>query len=618
MSTLKEAYLYPRATSTRQQVVLGGPWRFQFDPHSVGMDEGWHSKLPEPIEMPVPCAFSDVFTDAASRDYTGDFWYETDVCLPHEWENMVVLLRFGAAAHRARIFVNGQEVCSHEGGFLPFAASVNQAAVFGGENRISVLLNNELREDRIPVGLTERLPDGTKLARGYFDFFNYSGILRPVNLLALPEERILDYSVVHRLQGSDAWTDYRVETNGAHPVRLKLYDQDGREVATAQGSDGSLYIPQARLWKVRDAYLYRLVIQIVDGDRVLDEYTDHIGIRTVSIEAGQLLLNGEPVYLKGFGRHEESELYGRALSPAALKRDFELMKWCGANSFRTAHYPHSEETYLMADREGFLVIDETPAVGMMTSTLNFLDAAKGTRSGFFQKPGIPELLRTHLQAVEGLILRDKNRACVIAWCLLNEPETTDDASLPYLEAVFAAARALDPQQRPCTFTSLMTALPHACKCQHLCDIISLNRYYGWYVYGGKDLSQAREALRHELTEWSSIGASRPVLFTEYGADTHPGEMKLPDIMWTQEYQTRYLAMCHEVFDQFPIVKGEQLWTFADFQTDEGILRVNGNKKGLFTRQRQPKAAAHAVKLRWESLPTDHKSHTEGKTKEGKP
>ena len=106
--------------------------------------------------------------------------------------------------------------------------------------------------------------------------------------------------------------------------------------------------------------------------------------------------------------------------------------------------------------------------------------------------------------------------------------------------------------------------------------------------------------------WAKKDPVRPLIFTEYGADTSAAEHKLPSVMWSQEYQEEYLEMSHRVFDSYDFVAGELVWNFADFQTTEGIMRVNGNKKGIFTRQRQPKAAAWYFKKRWESLPRDYK------------
>ena len=126
--------------------------------------------------------------------------------------------------------------------------------------------------------------------------------------------------------------------------------------------------------------------------------------------------------------------------------------------------------------------------------------------------------------------------------------------------------------------------------------------------GGYEMCDAEAAFRAEMDRWAEKNLDRPFIFTEYGADTYAAEHKLPSVMWSQEYQKEYLEMCHRVFDSYDFIRGEQVWNFADFQTTEGIMRVNGNKKGIFTRQRQPKDAAFYFKDRWEKLPLDHKSN----------
>ena len=290
----------------------------------------------------------------------------------------------------------------------------------------------------------------------------------------------------------------------------------------------------------------------------------------------------------------------------AFYRDFELMKWIGANSFRTSHYPYSEEIYQMADREGFLIIDEVPAVGMFQSLMNFMEASTGKQTAFFEKETTPVLLKAYLRAIEEMIRRDKNHPSVIAWSLLNEPETTNEAAVPYFKEVFDLANKLDMQKRPRTFALIMNSLPDTCKCYQFSDIIALNRYYGWYMKGGYEICVAEELFHKEMNAWKEKKLNKPFIFTEYGADTLASEHKLPSVMWSQEYQDEYLKMTHEVFDSYDFIKGEQIWNFADFQTTEGIMRVNGNKKGVFTRQRQPKDIAYKLKERWENLPLDYK------------
>jgi beta-glucuronidase len=603
------ALLYPRATAARQLVSLDGLWKFRFDAGACGLAEAWQNGTGAKETMPVPASFQDFFTDKESREYTGDFWYETDFFVPAEWQGRSVCIRFGSVTHRAIVFVNGKEVASHEGGFLPFAADISGAANYGGANRLVVKGNNELSEKTLPVGRTVTLPDGRKAVKPYFDFFNYAGIMRPVKLLALPQNAITDLSVLPRLVTGGAELDYAVETSGPQSgceVSVSLLDEDGREAAAGTGKAGTLRVPGARLWKARDAYLYRLWVRLFDNGRLVDEWYEDTGIRTVEIRGTEILLNGESVYLKGFGKHEDSDIVGRGFNPGALKRDFELMKWIGANSFRTSHYPYAEETYLMADREGFLVIDEAPAVGLYDSTSNFLDASKGVKVPFFEKETIPELLKNHLDAVNAMIARDKNHPCVIAWSLFNEPESNSEKAVPYFKEIFDAALAADPQKRPRTFTLIMFSRPDTCKCYQFSDFICLNRYYGWYVLGGAEIGAAELALRSELDGWKARSLNKPFVFTEYGADTSAELHKLPSVQWSQEYQIECLEMNHRVFDRYDFVKGEQVWAFADFQTGEGIHRVDGNQKGVFTRQRQPKAAAFYFKQRWESLPLDYK------------
>ena len=596
-----QTLLYPIDTATRRAVSLNGMWGFQTDPQARGQEDGWVRRLPAPDQIPVPASFQDFYTDKATREYCGDFWYEKDVFVPEEWKGKDVAVRFGCATHVATVWCNGVEITSHEGGFLPFSADITDAAVYGGMNHIAVRVNNELSETRLPCGTVKELPNGLKHAAPYFDFYNYSGLQRNVWLTALPRTRIDDYELVHTLQGADAETAYKVSATGSAAVTVQLLDAEGNTVAESTGSEGVLHVRNARLWNVRNAYLYTIVLRLTDGDKLVDEYREAVGIRTVETAGRQILLNGEPVYLKGFGKHEDADMIGRGFSQAVMKRDFELMKWIGANSFRTSHYPYSEEIYQMADREGFLIIDEVQAVGCFPSLMNFAEASSGKQTAFFARETTPQLLEHHKRSVEEMIRRDKNHACVIAWSLLNEPDTSDDSATAYFEEVFAWAHTCDPQKRPRTFALLMNSRPETCRCHQVADFLSFNRYYGWYVMGGPDLETAEVLFRKEMDAWMDLEPDKPMIFTEYGADTHAAIDKLPSVMWSESYQIEMLEMCERVFDSYEAVVGEQVWNFADFQTTEGIMRVDGNKKGIFTRQRQPKRAAFHLKERWETM-----------------
>lgn len=603
---LEYSMLYPRNTVSRRAVSLDGMWKFCLDEKAVGESENWQNGIPGQEVIPVPASFQDFYTEKDIREYAGDFWYEKEVFVPGEWEGQQIQVRFGAATHRAVVYVNGIQTAEHEGGFLPFCADATDIVRYNAWNKVVVKVNNELTVTNIPCGQTITLPNGKKMCKPYFDFFNYSGLQRSVYLTAIPKESVFDLDLNYELDGSNAKVYYTVHTIGESPVVVELLDADGTKAAEGNGKEGVLEVADAHLWKVRNAYLYTLVVRIVDDTDIIDEYTQEIGIRTVEVKDTSILINGEPVYLRGFGKHEDSDIVGRGFNIGMMKRDFELMKWIGANSFRTSHYPYSEEIYQMADREGFLIIDEVPAVGLFESLMNFMEASTGKQTAFFEKETTPILLKAHLKAVEEMITRDKNHPCVIAWSLLNEPETTNDSAVPYFKAVFDRAHELDIQKRPRTFALVMNSTPDKCKCYQFSDIVALNRYYGWYVCGGNEICTAEVMFRKEMDGWKALNLNKPFIFTEYGADTLASEHKLPSVMWSQEYQNEYLDMTHEVFDSYDFIKGEQIWNFADFQTTEGIMRVNGNKKGVFTRQRQPKDVAYKLKQRWESLPLDYK------------
>lgn len=594
-----ESMLYPVNNEIRQAQLLDGLWNFQFDEHSEGMEKKWQKTgLPNAIKMPVPASFADVFTEAKERDYCGDFWYEHEFYIRKIEKDITYAIRFGSVTHRCLIFCNGVLVREHEGGFLPVVADISDC-IQVGKNVLTVLVNNELNDTSIPCGTTLQKNE-KKVCIPSFDFFNYSGIHRSVWLAQIPKKSITDYSVKYELDGENAIVYYEVEAIAQGEIFVELADACGAIVAKAQGKSGILYVKHAHLWKVRNAYLYNLSIRVEQDGNLIDRYDAKIGIRTVEIKNEQFLVNGEPVYLKGFGKHEDFSIIGRGFNYAVAKRDFECMKWIGANCFRTSHYPYADEWYQMADEDGFLIIDEVPAVGLM-KMFHVANAGSGSSDqGFFGSCKDRSLLsKNHETAISEMIKRDKNHPSVFSWSIFNEAETTTELSYNYFAPLFELARKLDPQKRPVTGVLEKTSSPQACRCYPLMDFICLNRYYGWYISGG-DLCEAKNQFVEEMDEWSKKGLHVPFVFTEFGTDTLDSMHRLPSVMWSQEYQQEYLDMNFDVFDKYPFVQGELIWNYADFQTGQGIIRVNGNKKGIFTRDRQPKAAAFTVKKRWET------------------
>jgi len=252
------------------------------------------------------------------------------------------------------------------------------------------------------------------------------------------------------------------------------------------------------------------------------------------------------------------------------------MRWTGANSFRTTHYPYSEEMMDLADRLGFLVIDETPAVGL-----------------FFSDEGLERRKALCAGYLRDLVERDRNHPSVIAWSVANEPHSRRPAAAPFFRELVELARSLD-HTRPITVVSHVGLEEEAFA---FCDLLCLNRYYGWYTEAGRidegcaRLGEELDALHRKF--------GKPLILTEFGADTVSGVHAEPPEMFSEEYQVRFLERYIEVLRSRPWVVGHHVWNLCDFKTGQSIQRVGGmNLKGVFTRDRRPKMAAHALRRLW--------------------
>ena len=589
--------LRPQDTATRETKRLDGIWSFAADPAGVGRVEGWwRQPLRDARRMPVPSSFNDVLVDPQLHDLVGDVWYQRQVFIPRGWAGQRVVLRFDAATHRAAVWLGETCVVEHEGGYTPFEADVTALVGAGEQCRLTVVVNNELTWESIPPGIVEVLADGSRRQRQYHDFFNYAGLHRSVWLYATPRPHIDDLTVTTDIDESVGVVRYAaaVADADAASVRVRLWDAKGKVVAAAEGAEGALRVGDPELWAPGHGYLYDLQVELVDEDAVLDCYSLPVGIRTVRVEGTKFLINGEPFYFRGFGKHEDLNVHGRGHVDAAMVHDFSLLAWIGANSIRTSHYPYAEEVLEQADRQGIVVIDETAAVGLNLGVGGGMFLG-GPRTTYSEETISAVTQQAHRRAIEELIARDKNHPSVVLWSLANEPESHTDAGRAYFEPLFAAARAADPS-RPVGFVNMMFALPDTCTVTALADVVMINRYYGWYVEPG-DLHAAERGLEAELQAWA-LGHGKPIIVTEYGADTMSGLHSAEASLWSEEYQVALLEAYHRVFDRTEAVVGEHVWNFADFATGPSFMRVDGNKKGVFTRERRPKMAAHDLRRRW--------------------
>uniref|UniRef100_A0AAY5EV11 Beta-glucuronidase n=1 Tax=Electrophorus electricus TaxID=8005 RepID=A0AAY5EV11_ELEEL len=599
---LHAGMLFPRESPTREIKELNGLWTFRADfsqNRNAGFEKAWFkrplSETGPVIDMPVPSSFNDVPQDAQMRDFIGWVWYEREVWVPMRWlqdQSTRIVLRVGSAHYYSVVWVNGVLVTEHEGGHLPFEAEVG--AVIrkdaGIPCRITIAVNNTLSLNTLPPGTIQYMTDHSKYPPGYFvqninfDFFNYAGIHRSVLLYTTPEAYIDDITVQTTFLDSTGIVNYSVAVVGSDrpTVKVALVGKDGRCVATANGTTGILKVAEVNLWwpylmHDNPGYLYSMEVRLTAESGDKDSYALPVGVRTVNVTESKFLINSKPFYFHGVNKHEDSDIRGKGFDWPLIVKDFNLLKWMGANSFRTSHYPYAEEILDVADRLGIVVIDECPGVGI-----------KDIRS--FD----PISLDHHLVVMEELVRRDKNHPSVVMWSVANEPAAEMPPAGPYFKQLISHTKSLD--SRPVTFItdsnySRDQGAPYV-------DVICVNSYFSWYHDPGH-LEVISIQLHSQFDDWYRK-YQKPIIQSEYGADAVPGLHSDPPTMFTEEYQKTVLQNYHKVFDQKrkEFVVGELIWNFADFMTAQGITRVVGNKKGMFTRQRQPKTGAFLLRERY--------------------
>jgi beta-glucuronidase len=342
-----------------------------------------------------------------------------------------------------------------------------------------------------------------------------------------------------------------------------------------------------------ESYLYTLQVTLYNDEpqtTVVDIYRlPHIGIRIIRLTDSKFLVNERPFYFHGANAHEDSDIRGKGFDRVLLAKHFNLYGWLHGNSFRTSHYPYADEFYHMADQFGLAIIGETPAVGL-------------SHASYFSQA----TLEHHQQVIREMISRDRNHPSVLMWSVANEPNAALNEAKSYFSAIANFTRPI-AAGRPITFVTYFGS--GSDKCVEFFDVICANRYFGWYNDFGR-LDQIPSGIQNDLESWRQLYPTKPIIVSEYGADTVPGLHSDPPVMFTEEYQKDFYTAYHGVFDNVSSILhpdtgylvGELPWNMFDFATEQTIIRVGGlNRKGLFTRQRQPKAAAFIIKNRYEQL-----------------
>ena len=546
--------------AARRSISLNGTWRVIIDPYDTGFDHRlYENRKAQDGQDLVEYDFDTAETLKVPGDwnsqreklffYEGTVWYERKF-LYHRRENTRAFVYFGAANYQTSVYLNGEKLGEHSGGFTPFNIEITNK-INDGDNFIVVAVNNTRRAGNVPA-----------LVMGWW---NYGGLTRDVSIVEVPETFIEDY-FVQLAKDSRSQIAGWVRINGAGKpteVTVEIPEIEIKQTVTTDTNGYAVlrFPAKVALWSPEDPKLYQVVLSAA-GDRIEDQ----IGFRTIETSGAKILLNGKPIFLRGVSIHEEAPFRGgRAFS---REDDQTLLGWArelGCNYVRLAHYPHNEDMVRLADRMGLLVWEEIPVYWGID----------------WQNP---ETLQNAEEQIRELIARDHNRAAVIFWSIANETRI-QPARLKFLTKLAGDARELDG-------TRLVTAAMTQSSGDPLgevVDVIGVNEYIGWYEGRPEDADQ---------TKWKS-DQNKPMILSEFGAGALYGNHGPADVRWTEEYQASVYEHQIKMLKQIPFLVGMSPWVLMDFHDPTRFLTITQdwhNRKGLISDRGQRKQAFYVLQI----------------------
>lgn len=488
--------------------------------------------------------------------YEGSVWYRTKFDAAPLKDGERAFLRFGAANYRADVYLNGKKLGTHIGGFTPFTFEATEQ-LKDGTNSLVVRVNNQRAREAVPTLNT--------------DWWNYGGLTRSVKLVRTPAKFIADHRL--RLESADTkaisgWV--QVAGAGAgESVELAIPELGKKLTATTDATGKARFqvaAPEVRLWSPEQPKLYE--IKLTHGGRSISE---QIGFRTVATRGKEILVNDQPVFLRGVCVHEEFPLNGGGRVNTTDKAR-QLLLWAkelGCNFARLAHYPHSEDMTRLADELGLFVWSEVPVYW----TINWTNA------------------ETYLNAETQLadnIQRDANRASIIIWSIGNETPVSG-ARTKFMSDLAAKVRSLDStrlvsaamEKHPKPGAELVQVVQDPLA--EVVDVVAFNQYVGWY----DGLPEKCQRVRWE------IPYNKPVVISEFGGDAKAGLHGDKSQRWTEEFQEELYRQTLPMLDKIDGLSGCVPWLLVDFRSPKRLLpgiQDGFNRKGLVSSDGEKKKA----------------------------
>lgn len=488
--------------------------------------------------------------------YEGTVWYARHFDAKRLVDKRQFLY-FGAVSYRCRVYLNGTEIGSHEGGFTPFQIEVTDL-LNEGDNFIVVEVNNRRTKDAIPAMS--------------FDWWNYGGVTRDVLLVTTPQTYLEDYfiqldkespnQIIAKVHLSDKKPGEKITI--AIPELKTSIDMQ----TDAEGkAEGKFNVKKLQRWSPENPKLYEVIISSA-GDCVKEQ----IGFRNITVKGTDIYLNGKPAFMCSISFHEEiPQRMGRAFSEADAAMLLDEAKALGVNMIRLAHYPQNEYTVRLAEKMGFILWQEIP----IWQGIDFID--NNTR-------------KKAQRMLTEMIKRDQNRCAVGYWGIANETQPSKERN-EFLTSLLETGKKLDTtrlyvaafdlvrfnREKKCfvmedSFTSQL-------------DVVAVNKYMGWYHPW---------PIEPENAAWKVI-PDKPLIISEFGGEALYGQSGDENVAssWSEEYQARLYRDNIRMFDNIPNLRGVSPWILFDFRSPFRFHPTNQdgwNRKGLISDQGMRKKA----------------------------
>ena len=562
----------------RQYTLLNGKWNAIIDPYQQGRKTAIYRNralkdkadfkeyaFEGGLRLNVPSDWNSQIPEL--KYYEGTMWYERKFEINKKSDENLFLY-FGAVNYRCRVYLNGTLIGSHEGGFTPFQFNVTNVVKEGG-NFLAVEVDNTRTADAIPA-----------LS---FDWWNYGGITRDVMLVHTPKNYIRDYFIQLDKYDSDR-VHAEVQLSAQNAGQLVKIEIPELKIANKVFTDGTglakatFRVRNLERWSPQAPKLYQVIVS-----SEVDEVKENIGFRNLYVKNTQIYLNDSPVFMKSIGLHEEiSQRQGRAYSEQDAIALLSEAKGLGVNMIRLAHYPQNEYIVRLAEQMGLMLWEEIP----VWQGIDFKDSS--TR------------LKAQRMYTE-MLLRDRNRCALTFWGVANETAPSESRNA-FLKSLVELCHKMDT-------TRLITAafdLPklnsetNAFEMEddfiENLDVVSINKYMGWYHRWPMSPSEIR---------WN-VALDKPLIFSEFGGEALYGQSGDSTVTssWSEEYQEKLYKDNLEMFKYIPNLAGISPWILFDFRSPYRFHPTNQegwNRKGLISDQGYRKKAWYVMKEYYESI-----------------